>query len=319
MITTSNIRQYIGYLYFTKYNKPAPPELLIKWAALSNAEIRQNLDVWYTTSYGISIQDGAAMEQNYIAGTSQTTTTFEPTSNTHTGTAHTPPPFIEQKKMSPWPIVGALLIGVALAAGIYYFVNINNGTEIATATSTSPVDVPATLVDSTTPIAPPTDTTVPTEVTTTPAVDSSAKPTATVTSEKFTKNIFKDALDDINSEDAYNIKTMRSFFNEEVAFFNSTSGADPNPIINNFASGLEKYFAIPYPTNDELRNEYYASKTKKSNVSYKYINATKIADNEYAIRGEISFYSEVDKVQKTKEFKSLMRFSNDNKIKWFGN
>lgn len=66
MIATGNIQAYINFLHFKKYLLPATEALLAKWASLSDAEIRENLDGLYG-HWGFDANAARAYEAEFLA------------------------------------------------------------------------------------------------------------------------------------------------------------------------------------------------------------------------------------------------------------
>lgn len=70
MIDSKNIQAYINFLHFKKYLLPATQVLLEKWASLSDAEVRQNIDALYT-HWGIANETAAAYELEFITSSTK--------------------------------------------------------------------------------------------------------------------------------------------------------------------------------------------------------------------------------------------------------
>lgn len=307
-ITQDNIVAYINFLFKRNNDVDAPKEILNSWKTLSNEEIQIHLKGLYQ-HWNIDNLRSDSMEQEFLGLSKGPSPIFDiPKPNSVSSIPHqayqeTPnnnqqsfqQPIVTTKKNTTSNIIIGVLAGIIIAGSLIWL-NTKNDTQNNTSVVPTPSIETSTTVRSQS-IAPATITTTVNE-----AIDTLAS-AATETVETETES---------TEQDAKNAQTIERLFEAEYS-------QNFHQIYKAFSPNVEKYWAINYPTEAELRNLYEKTWSKRTNIKHDDVSIQKVGPNQYNVQATYSAY-DVEK-QETIRRKVVTRFemdSNNKIIKTYG-
>lgn len=280
MINRNNIVEYISFLYKKKFNQPAPQDLLDSWSNLNENETSIHLNGLYR-HWNLDQVMSSQYEQEFLALGAKMHNPIMPPPPTqqYNNQQQYAPPQQHQNQYYPAPkpkSKSGLVIGIfaALIIGAAAFYF----WELSKKDTDAPPAVKAT--DSANINKQPE-----------PEVVKPIKPAEPVQTE----------------EDKTNARVIHDLLYAE-------STHDFDKIYQYFSPNLERYWAINYPTYDELRNEYNNTWSKTENNEHSNVRVNKVAEKTYDVLSTYSFYSLKDQKQKRVDSKIRFVFNNENKI-----
>lgn len=300
MINSSNIRSYINFLHLKKYSAPATEDLKNRWAAVPDPELPSQLQGLYQ-HWGIDAATAGVYEQQFLQQNThpnpapypgpsynqpQSSYPQQPYPQQTPVSSYTPPPASASGKSKAPLIIGALVL-VAIAGGAAFFLA-GNRNEDRTPDTVSTTD------------------------TTKPAAAAPVAQSATAPEPKTRVGV--NTI--YNEEDG--TTTDSETDGERAAMIRNLISAEEDRnmsgILDAFATDMEQYWDIRFPTQAELVKRYNAVWGKSSDGKHNHIRIDKVSDNTYDLYADYEFYSNKDHISKAVNVHVRYVFDEDNKI-----
>jgi hypothetical protein len=305
MITNLNIRGYINYLYLQRNGSNAPQELLQKWSALPNDDIKNQLHNLYT-SWHLSLQESNQYEQQYVEAINASLPKIEPISSPKINTTphqilphqtQEARPYIPQKKSSSilaW-LFALIGVGCIIGFGIWAMQNKSKdvaANEITPSENNIPSVAPAIIEE---PII---------------NFDSAKNATQTIATDSAMDGEDEEELPStiaLSESDNQNINSIKQLITAE-------EDRDFDKIYSYYSPSMEKYWDINYPTRDELQTRYAKVWQRSSNPKHTNVEVQKMAENKYVASGLYEFFQVKTNSTKIISFKNVFSFDENGKI-----
>ena len=282
MINKSNIEAYIQYLFQHKNGQKAPGEILDSWLQIEEADLSKHLQGLYR-HWNLSETAASELEQSFIK-TSQKTPLYDipqpEASSYQSNPTDAQPLQSKPKSYKNLAIVVSILLLAVLAGGAYYIMNNHSNADVDNTTHVPDIDMQDNAVEA--------------PATAQPAEIPEAEPATAVEVEQ-------------NGNDNLNIATLRILLKAE-------SNQNWETILTTFSPTIEQYWAVNYPTPEEIEALYRTAWEKRNDIKQDNIVIDKVADNTYNVKSTFSYY-DIEK-QKTfsKQINTRYEFDDNHKI-----
>lgn len=291
MINSTNITQYIEFLFQQKNGVSAPEEVLASWSNLNNEEVSMHLQTLYQ-HWSLPSTEIQLLEQKFsqlTVPTPKSTPIYAPPPlPVNTMNYGTPPPPQQQQYTAPAVLVKknntaliviiVCLVAILIAGGFYFMStrtpdntsqnNLNNVPNVSNANNPTP-----------------STNNTPTEA-----------PVATASQPTFD-----------NENDKQNAMTLYQLIEAE-------NNQNFDVIYNQFSANMERYWNVNYPTFDELNDLYQKSWNSKSNIKQDNIRIEKVGENKYDVSMTYNAHDDTKNKKISKNVKTRYEFDNNNKI-----
>lgn len=275
MINSSNITEYIQFLYLQKYKTEAALEVLNSWKNIPDENINGYLQELYQ-HWGLSNLEAQTYERKFL--NPQTNKTVNDIAYMQPITAAPRPQYEYQqapvKSKSPWKAIIIILVFALMAIIAYLAYNLMykpQNEEI------QPVDTSATTVVPIQHSAP---------------VPSEPEP---------------EPVSQVNQADYEKTMTIKQLFTAE-------ENRDLSGILSTFSPYMERYWDINYPTQEELSNAYQKTWDNTKDNKNTNIQIKKVNDSTFNASTTYTYYSLKDQKSKSVNSTVQYIFDNQNKI-----
>ena len=289
MINSSNITQYINFLFQQKNGVPAPQDVLASWANLNDEEVKVHIQTLYQ-HWNLPIDEIQSLEHQFEQLNAPKQTPIytppppPPVSQSYQAPQQQYVPPVQTSNMSAPPakksnsglIVIIICLLAIIAAGGYYFWSTKNQ----------------------------------------PATDNLAQvPTADKTVPNEPKPVVPDAPKvDTPKQQEFDNEIDRENAMALFQLMNAENNQAFDEIYAYFSPNMERYWDINYPTYDELYDLYHKSWNSKSKISQDNIRVEKVGENTYNVSLTYNAHDNVNNKKISKNVKTRYIFDKNNKI-----